>query len=189
MFPALYTERLMLRELTEEDALAILICFSNPDVLRFYGQSPLANENQVKQIIRNFAINYENRRGIKWGIAVKGEAGIIGTIGFQEWSQEHKRADISYALVPEHWGKGYAIEAVSTVISYGFQELNLTRIGALVFTENVSSIKLLEKLGFEKEGVLKKFMYQDGVPYDTNIYSLVDINDKMSYYYNREMLN
>lgn len=174
MFPALYTERLMLRELTEEDALAILICFSNPDVLRFYGQSPLANENQVKQIIRNFAINYENRRGIKWGIAVKGEAGIIGTIGFQEWSQEHKRADISYALVPEMWGKGYAIEAANAVISYGFKGLNLTRIGAMVFTENESSIKLLEKIGFEKEGVLKKYMYQDGVAYDTNIYSLVN---------------
>lgn len=175
MFPMLNTDRLMLRELTEDDALDILICFSNPDVLRFYGQSPLANQNQVKQIIRNFSTNYEEKRGIKWGIVVKEEAGIIGTIGFQEWSHEHKRADISYALIPEKWGKGYAIEAVNKVISYGFQELNLTRIGAMVFTENESSIKLLEKLGFEKEGVLKKFMYQDGVPYDTNIYSLVNL--------------
>ncbi|MFJ7737422.1 GNAT family N-acetyltransferase [Lysinibacillus sp. NPDC097287] len=174
MFPTLNTDRLMLRELTEDDALDILICFSNPDVLRFYGQSPLSNQNQVKQVIRNFSMNYEDKRGIKWGIAVKGEAGIIGTIGFQEWSQEHKRVDISYALIPEKWGKGYAIEAVKKVISYGFQELNLTRIGAMVFTENESSIKLLTKLDFEKEGVLKKFMYQDGVPYDTNIYSLVN---------------
>lgn len=174
MFPTLNTYRLMLRELTEEDALDILNCFSNPDVLRFYGQSPLSNQNQVKQIIRNFSMNYEEKRSIKWGIAVKGEAGIIGTIGFQEWSQEHKRADISYALVPEQWGKGYAIEAVNKVLSYGFHDLNLTRIGAMVFTENESSIKLLEKLGFEKEGVLKKFMYQEGVPYDTNIYSLVN---------------
>lgn len=175
MFPILNTDRLMLRELTEDDALDILNCFSNPDVLRFYGQNPLANQNQVKQIIRNFSKNYEEKRGIKWGIAVKGEGGIIGTIGFQEWSIEHKRADISYALIPEQWGKGYAIEAVKKVISYGFQELNLTRIGAMVFTENESSIKLLEKLGFEKEGILKKFMYQDGVPYDTNLYSLVNL--------------
>lgn len=175
MFPTLNTNRLLLRELTEADALEVFICFTNPDVLRFYGQSPLSNHNQVKQIIRSFSMNYEDKRGIKWGIAVKGEPGIIGTIGFQEWSQEHKRADISYALVPEQWGKGYAIEAVKKVISYGFQELKLTRIGAMVFTENESSIKLLEKLGFEKEGILKNFMYQDGVPNDTNIYSLVNL--------------
>lgn len=90
----------------------------------------------MKQIIGNFAINYNERVGVKWGIERKGIDGIIGTIGFQEWSHEHMRADISYALSPEHWGNGY--------------------------------------LGFINEGVLRNYMYQDGVPYDTNIYSLLD---------------
>lgn len=69
----------------------------------------------------------------------KGKEGIIGTIGFQEWSHEHKRAELSYA----YWGNGYATEAVSKVISYGFKELELTRIGAIVFIENKASNKLL----------------------------------------------
>ncbi len=133
MFPILNTDRLVLRELTVKDAQAILDCFSNPDVLRHYGQKPLTSLAQVKQIIDDFSQNYDEKRGIKWGIELKGQEGIIGTIGFQEWSTEHKRADISYALFPESWGKGYALEAVNRVISFGFQEMELVRIGAIVF--------------------------------------------------------
>ena len=173
MFPVLDTERLMLRELKINDAQAILNCFSNPDVLRHYGQNPLTSLDQVKHIINNFSKNYDEKRGIKWGIELKGQEGIIGTIGFQEWSTEHRRAEISYALFPESWGKGYAIEAVNRVISFGFQEMDLVRIGAIVFTENDASNKLLTKVGFEKEGILKKYMHQNQVPYDTYIYSLI----------------
>ncbi|MGE7112474.1 GNAT family N-acetyltransferase [Lysinibacillus sp. NPDC047702] len=173
MIPILHTDRLVLRELTVNDAQAILNCFSNSDVLRHYGQNPLTNLDQVRQIINNFSKNYDEKRGIKWGIELKGQEGIIGTIGFQEWSIEHKRAEISYALFPESWGKGYALEAVNKVISFGFQEMELVRIGAIVFTENDASNKLLIKAGFEKEGLLKKYIYQSNVPYDTYIYSLI----------------
>ncbi|MGA3600199.1 GNAT family N-acetyltransferase [Lysinibacillus agricola] len=173
MFPVLNTDRLMLRELKINDAQAILNCFSNPDVLRHYGQNPLTSLDQVKHIINNFSKNYDEKRGIKWGIELKGQEGIIGTIGFQEWSTEHRRAEISYALFPESWGKGYAMEAVNRVISFGFQEMDLVRIGAIVFTENDASNKLLTKVGFKKEGILKKYMHQNNVPYDTYIYSLI----------------
>ncbi|MEX3745518.1 MULTISPECIES: GNAT family N-acetyltransferase [Lysinibacillus] len=173
MFPVLNTDRLVLRELKINDAQAILNCFSNSDVLRHYGQNALTSLDQVKHIINNFSKNYDEKRGIKWGIELKGQGGIIGTIGFQEWSTEHRRAEISYALFPESWGKGYAMEAVNRVISFGFQEMDLVRIGAIVFTENDASNKLLTKVGFEKEGILKKYMHQNQVPYDTYIYSLI----------------
>lgn len=67
MFPTLNTDRLVLREITENDAQAILNCFSNPDVLRHYGQNPLTSLEQVKQIINRFSKNYEEQQGIKWG--------------------------------------------------------------------------------------------------------------------------
>ncbi|RDU37186.1 GNAT family N-acetyltransferase [Neobacillus piezotolerans] len=173
MFPLLVTKRLVLRELVENDAPAILKCFSNEDVLRYYGQKPLTSIEQVKQVIKNFAGQFKDKSGVKWGIELKETGDIIGTIGLQEWSIEHKRANISYALFPENWGNGYASEAVEKVISYGFQELGLERIGAVVFVENKVSSKLLIKLGFEKEGTLKKYMYQNDIPYDTDVYSLL----------------
>ncbi|MFJ7928520.1 GNAT family N-acetyltransferase [Peribacillus sp. NPDC096448] len=173
MFPILETKRLVLREMAEGDAADILKCFSNPDVLRYYGQTPLTNTDQVKKLIKKFSKNFEVRHGIKWGIELKGKDGIIGTIGFQEWSQEHKRAELSYALFPKYWGNGYATEAVSKVISYGFKELELTRIGAIVFIENKASNKLLTNLGFKKEGILRNYLYQNDVSFDTYLYSLL----------------
>jgi len=176
MFPVFETERLVLRELVEEDAQYILNCFSNDEVLRFYGQKPLTSIEQVKQIIGNFSRSFKEKSGVKWGIELKETGTIIGTIGIQEWSIEHKRANISYALFPENWGKGYASEAIDKVISYGFQELGLERIGAVVFIENEASNNLLTKIGFQKEGVLKNYMYQNSVAHDTNIYSLLKNN-------------
>lgn len=174
MFPSLETERLLLREIVLEDAQSIFNCFSNPDVTRFYGQEPLTSIDQAKEIIKFFDKSYCERRGIRWGIQIKGpEQEIIGTIGFNQWSPKHKRAEIGYEIHPHYWRKGYATEAASSIISFGFNELGLTRIGAVVFIQNLASDQLLNNLGFEKEGVLRNYMYQNGVPHDTNVYSLL----------------
>ncbi len=173
MFPTLETARLELREIKQEDAKNIFDCFSNQEVTRYYGQEPLVNKEQAQQFVEFFEKNYKEKRGIRWGIQIKGTTTLIGTIGFNAWSPKHKRAEIGYELHPDHWRKGYATEVVSKVISYGFTELELTRIGAIVFIENKASNELLLKLGFEKEGILRNYMYQNGMPHDTNVYSLL----------------
>ncbi|MCJ8008623.1 GNAT family N-acetyltransferase [Lederbergia wuyishanensis] len=173
MFPILETERLRLRKIISTDAQAIFDCFSNNDVIRYYGQDTLTSLEQAEQFVEFFAKNYEEKRGIRWGIELREKEGLIGTIGFNVWSPKHKRAEIGYELHPYYWGKGYATEAISKVISYGFNELDLTRIGAVVFIENKPSNELLKKLGFKKEGILRNYMYQNGIPHDTNVYSLI----------------
>ncbi len=175
VFPILETERLRLREIVHEDAQGIFNCFSNNDVMRYYGQDPITTKEQAEQFVEFFSKNFKENRGIRWGIELKEKEGIIGTIGFNVWSPKHKRAEIGYELYPNYWNKGYATEAVSKVISYGFNELDLTRIGAVVFIENKPSNKLLKKLGFVKEGVLRNYMYQNNIPYDTNVYSLLKL--------------
>lgn len=173
MFPELETERLLLKEIVNEDARGIFNCFSNNEVTRYYGQDTLTNLEEAKEFVDYFARSYKEKRGIRWGIQNKGQNNIIGTIGFNAWSRKHKRAEIGYELHPQHWRKGYAYEAASKIIAYGFSELELTRIGAVVFTENKASDRLLSKLGFEKEGILRNYMYQSGISHDTNIYSLL----------------
>ena len=174
MFPILETGRLLLREIVIEDVQSIYECFSNHDVTRYYGQDTLSSREEAKQFIDFFSKNYKEKRGIRWGIQIKGKEGIIGTIGFNAWSPRHRRAEIGYELHPDYWRKGYASEAISEVISFGFKELNLMRIGAVVFVENEASNELLKKLGFEKEGVLRNYMYQNGKAHDTYIYSILN---------------
>ncbi|KRF62627.1 acetyltransferase [Bacillus sp. Soil768D1] len=176
MFPILETERLILREITKEDAEGIFACFSNENVTRYYGQETLENIEEAEKFVDFFSNNYNEKRGIRWGIEKRETKGIIGTIGFNAWLPKHKRAEIGYEIHPEQWGKGYASEAVSRVLTYGFDVMNLTRIGAVVFLNNEASNKLLTNIGFQKEGVLKKYMYQNGVAHDTYVYSLLRNN-------------
>ena len=173
MFPTLETERLLLREITQNDAAGIFACFSNDNVTRYYGQDTLENMEQAEQFVDFFSKSYSEKKGIRWGIERKGTQGIIGTIGFNALSMKHKRAEIGYEIHPEQWRKGYILEAILQVLPYGFEKLGLTRIGAVVFIDNEASNNLLSKVGFQKEGVLRDYMYQNGKAHDTYVYSIL----------------
>jgi [ribosomal protein S5]-alanine N-acetyltransferase len=173
MFPTLETDRLRLREIINDDAKDIFACFSNELVTQFYGQETLVHIKQAEAFVDFFANSFKEKRGIRWGIEIKGEPGLIGTIGFNAWSPKHKRAEIGYEIHPDYWRNGYTFEAVTKVVQYGFNELGLTRIGAVVFTDNSASNRLLAKAGFLQEGILRDYMHQNGKAYDTYVYSIL----------------
>ncbi|RWZ60651.1 N-acetyltransferase [Halobacillus fulvus] len=145
--------------------------FLNKEVTRYYGQETLEKKEQAEVFV-DF-LQRVIKKGIRWGIQLKDTEQMIGTIGFNNWSPTHKRAEIGYEIHPDHWRKGYTSEAVSKVIQYGFDVFGLTRIGAVVFMNNKASSHLLTKCGFVKEGVLRDYMYQDGSVNGTYMYSLL----------------
>lgn len=173
MFPKLETSRLILREIGNEDIKSIFSIFSNSGVTRFYGMEPMENVNQAKQLITNFTKSYQKNQGIRWGIVKKEDNELLGTIGFNNWVPKNKRAEIGYDLHPSNWRKGYATEAIQCVMSYGFSEMDLNRIGAIVYLENKASSQLLKSIGFAAEGILKDYMLQDGHFYDVTMFSLL----------------
>jgi [ribosomal protein S5]-alanine N-acetyltransferase len=173
MFPILETKRLRLREIVEEDLDTIYAIFSNQLVTQFYGQDPIVTKDQANHFIQHFQSLYVEKRGIRWGIERKGEKGLIGTVGYHLWNLKHNRAEIGYELHPDFWKKGYASEFIRKVINYGFNEMNLHRIGAIVFLENENSNRLLEKIGFKNEGILKGYIHQNGKFYDTHSFSIL----------------
>lgn len=72
------------------------------------------------------------------------------------FDKDAKRAEIGYAISQEQWGKGYATEATKQILSYGFKNLKLNRIEATITPGNDSSVKVLEKSGFEREGLVRQ---------------------------------
>ncbi len=116
---------------------------------------------------------YNQCRSIYWAIALKKNDRLAGSCGFNYWSRDHHRAEISYDLAREHWGKGVITEAVKKACSFGFFQMNLNRIEATVIPDNVGSLKVLEKTGFEKEGVLREQKLLHGKFRDAEIYSLL----------------
>lgn len=181
MFPILETERLLLREITEEDAAIIFSILSKDEVTRYYGQETLETIDQAKDIIKNHQKKFVENRGFRWGIVKKDTNHLIGTIGLDSYIIKQRRADIGYEIHPDQWGKGYATEAALKVISYGFDVLNLMRIGAVVFPENSPSNKLLNRLGFQKEGTLRNYIFQNGKSFDTFVYSILNEKEQSHY--------
>ena len=104
----------------------------------------------------------------------------IGSIGFSRINWVSRNANI-FAIIGEreYWGKGIAGEASKLMINYGFTELNFHKIIAGVFTPNTRSLRAAEKLGFEKEGVLKEEMYVDGQYHDVHRFALFKRDWKM----------
>lgn len=181
MFPVLKTERLILRELTEFDAKVIFSILSNTQVTRFYGKETFKKIEEANEFINYFKQKFYEKRGFRWGVEIKDSRRLVGTVGLDAWVPKQRRAEIGYEIHPEFWNKGFATEAVSKIISFGFDSLELIRIGAIVFLENEPSNKLLQKVGFQKEGILRDYIYQDGVSNDTYVYSIIKKDYKQSY--------
>ena len=172
-FPDLKTERLFLRQLAPTDTEFIYYHFSDPTVSQFLmDEPPLSNRAQALEIIE-FYQDPEGKTYNRWGIVRKQDNQLIGTCGYHKWDQRYFRAEIGYDLSPTHWGQGYMTEALDAVIQNGFGRMGLNRIDAVVYTANVRSLKLLQKLGFQKEGVLRDYFYLDGQFYDHCLLALL----------------
>lgn len=116
---------------------------------------------------------FNQRRSIYWAIALKKNDRLIGSCGFNYWSRDHQRAEISYDLSKEFWGKGIITEAVKKTCAYGFVQMNLNRIEATVVPKNKGSVRVLEKTGFQKEGILREQKLLHGTFKDSAIYSFI----------------
>jgi [ribosomal protein S5]-alanine N-acetyltransferase len=174
-FPILETKRLKLIEITQHQLHvdSLFDIFSSEEVTRYYGSERFSLPAEAVKLIDMFQKNYQEKRGLRWGIKLKENQRIIGTLGLNGLQLKNKRTEIGYELHPGFWGKGYASEAVQEVLRFSFEKLDLFRIGAVVFPENESSLKLLEKFGFSIEGLLRGYIQQDGDVHDTYLLSLL----------------
>jgi len=172
-FPTLETERLVLRNLTEEDAEQIFQYASDQDVARYVTWDVHQTMNDTYNFIRFALSRYEERKVAPWGIVYKDEGKVIGTIDFVYWNTDHKRAEIGYVLAKAYWGKGIMTEAASKVLEYGFNEMGLERIEARCLVENIGSERVMQKIGMTYEGTLRNCMYVKGNFRTLKVYSIL----------------
>lgn len=173
VFPVLETDRLILRQVTSDDATSLLAYLSDSDVMKYYGLEPFKSIDDALDEISWYKSIFDKGTGIRWGISLKRQDKIIGSCGFFNMAAEHSRAELGYELSKEHWGKGIASEAIRAVICYGFEQMNLQRIQALIETPNIPSQKVVERLGFLREGLLRSYEYTCGKFDDLYMYSML----------------
>jgi len=149
------TDRLTVRWMSPDDADFILKLMNEPSWLRFIGNKGVRTRADASAYILKGPVEMYSRLGFGLYLVELKEAGIaIGMCGLIK-RDALEDVDIGFAFLPEYWGKGYAYEAASAVMEHGKTDFGLNRLVAITSPDNDASVRLLEKLGFRFERMVK----------------------------------
>lgn len=166
-FPTRETPRLLLRELTPQDAPRLLEMYGDAQAMQWLGSDPLTELAQAQALIETFATwRQQATPGTRWGIECRQDGKLLGDCGLFKWSREYRSCFVAFALAPDARGRGVMGETLRTVLAWGFAQMQLNRVQALVHPQNQASLQLLERLGFEQEGRLREAGYWAGRHHD-----------------------
>ncbi|NMX93502.1 MULTISPECIES: GNAT family protein [unclassified Pseudomonas] len=171
-FPTLCTERLQLRELTANDAPALFAIYRDAEAMPWFGIDPMTDLSQAHTLITTFAQwRTQANPGTRWGLEHDGR--LIGTCGLFKWNRHWNSCALACELAPSARGHGLMSEALRSVLDWGFAQMQLHRVEALVHPQNRPSQALLERLGFTREGVLREAGFWAGCYQDLQVFSLL----------------
>lgn len=171
--PTLPAGRVALRALGDGDIPALFAVFSDPEVMRYWSRPPLASTTAAAALLHEILECFRTRRLFQWGIALASDDRVVGTCTLFRVDVVHRHAEVGFALARECWGQGLAGEAVATVIAFAFQALDLHRIEADADPRNERSLRLLERLGFRREGYLRERYHVSGEVQDAVVLGLL----------------
>lgn len=175
-FPIIETDRLLLRNLSLDDKQQVFEIRSNP-VTMHYIPRPLAKTIDDAVSVIEMIIGFTNtNERINWAITEKQNNKLIGIIGYVNIKPESFRAEVGYVLHQAHNNKGIAYEALQAVLQYGFAQMGLHSVEAIIRPENKASIKLVEKAKFVREAYFKDYIFHNGAFYDEVVYSYIAPN-------------
>ena len=162
--PAIYTPRLTLRTPRADDAKALFTVFGDEEVVRYWSSPAMRDIEEAAALVREIQAHFEAGDLFQWVMTRKDDH-VIGTCTLGSIDTTHRRAEIGFALGREFWGQGYALEATTALVDFAFERLNLARLEADVDPRNGSSLSLLRKLGFIREGYMpQRYRVGGGVP-------------------------
>jgi ribosomal-protein-alanine N-acetyltransferase len=173
-FPLLTTPRLVLREPEPGDAPALLALRADEEVNRFQIQPELADEGAARAQIARWRRRFQLRAEIRWVIASRDDGAFVGTCTFAHFVPALDRGHLAYEICRPFWGRGLATEALAAMVAFGHGEAGLDRIEAVVMSPgNEASARVLHKVGFAEEGLLRAYAIARGAPVDMRMFSIL----------------
>jgi ribosomal-protein-alanine N-acetyltransferase len=169
--PVLETQRLRLDPLAAGDAALIFPLMADHEVMAFWDVPEIDDPDVVADVVEGQVGEMTSGRAVYWAIRTLGEGAFVGTCDLSEIDRRHKRAEVGFMLGRDSWGAGYAEEAISAVMSFAASS-GLRRLLARTHLGNRRSDSLLEKLGFEEEGILRGFVDRDGERRDCRLFGV-----------------
>ena len=171
--PTLHTARLRLRPFTSADADALFALHSNAHVLRYWDSPPWTEHERAERFLATCRQLAEEGSGARLAIDRATDGAFVGWCGLSRWNPDYRSASLGYCLDEPAWGHGYATEAAGAVLQWAFGTLDLNRVQAEADTRNTASARVLEKLGFVREGTLREDCVVSGDVSDSWVYGLL----------------
>ena len=154
--PTLRTKRLILRPFTEADAPAYQALVSDPEVLRYTGENPVTSIEETLDILRTRPLRDYAVHGFGRMACVLAQSNeLIGFCGLKRLEDFNDEVDIGYRFVARYWGLGLASESAAALYAHGKNKMQLARIIGLVIPENTGSVRVLAKLGMQREKAIR----------------------------------
>ena len=171
--PTLHTDRLLLRPFTSADADALYALHSDAHVLRYWDSPPWSEPERAERFIAACRQLAEDGTGARLAIDRASDSSFLGWCSLTRWNPDHRSAALGYCFGEAAWGHGYATEAARSVLQWAYDTLDLNRVQAETDTRNVASARVLEKLGFLREGTLREDCIVNGDVSDSWVYGLL----------------
>ena len=171
--PTLHTARLRLRPFTGADADQLFALHSSAHVLCYWDAPPWSDRARADRFIAACRQMAEDGSGARLAMERASDGAFVGWCALSRWNPDYRSAAIGYVLVEAAWGQGYTTEAARAVLQWAFDSLDLNRVQAETDTRNVASARVLEKLGFVREGTLREDCVVNGDVSDSWVYGLL----------------
>lgn len=171
--PTLPTARLRLRPFAASDADDLFALQSDAQVLRYWDAPPWTDRARADRFIATCGQLAEDGTGARVVLERASDGAFLGWCHLTGWNPDHRSAGTGYCLARDAWGQGYATEAARAVLTWAFETLDLNRVQAETDTRNLASARVLEKLGFVREGTLRQDCIVDGDVSDSWVYGLL----------------
>ena len=150
--PTLAGAAVRLRPVRPADDADLLAVFADEAHLRYWSHGPLADLAAASAYRERIEAGVRDRTAFRWAITAPPDDRLLGTVTLWKWDHDNRHAEVGFILRPDAAGRGLATDAVRTAIRFGIDAMGLHRVEADIDPENVSSARLLERLGFEREG-------------------------------------
>jgi len=171
--PTLETARLRLRPFVDSDADDLFALHSKAEVLRYWDSPPWGDPARAVGFIAKSRRLAEDGTGARLAIDRLADEAFIGWCSLTRWNPDFRSAALGYCFDDAAWGQGYATEAAHALLWWAFDTLDLNRVQAETDTRNVASARVLEKLGFQREGTLREDCIVNGEVSDSWVYGLL----------------
>jgi ribosomal-protein-alanine N-acetyltransferase len=171
--PTLRTARLQMRPFTDADADALFTLHSNAYVLRYWDAPPWSQRSRAERFIATSRQMTAEGTGARLAIDRLSDGAFIGWSSLSRWNPDYRSALLGYCLDDAQWGHGYATEAARALLQWAFDTLDLNRVQAETDTRNAASARVLEKIGFVREGTLREDCVVNGEVSDSWVFGLI----------------